>query len=82
MNATLQVAQLQQTIAPRAQHITQLEAIACEIRRLTIAAIYHAGSGHPGGSLSCADILAVLYGTVLNLPSAETHRPCICRVSC
>src|SRR5882757_6958387 len=71
MNATLQVAQLKQTIGSRPPHIAQLEAIACEIRRLTIAAIYHAGSGHPGGSLSCADILAVLYGTVLNLPHAD-----------
>ena len=71
MNATLQVAQLRQTVDPRAPHVAQLEAIACEIRRLTVAAIYHAGSGHPGGSLSCADILAVLYGTVLSLPQAD-----------
>jgi len=67
MNATLQVAQLQEA-GPRDRHVMQLEAIACEIRRLSVAAIYHAGSGHPGGALSCADILAVLYGTVLNLP--------------
>ena len=49
MNASLQVAQLQQTIGPRAPHIVQLEAIAAEIRRISVAAIYHAGSGHPGG---------------------------------
>jgi len=71
MNATLQVAQLQQQIGPRAPHIAQLEAIAAEIRRTSLAAIYHATSGHPGGSLSCADILAVLYGTVLNLPTLD-----------
>jgi transketolase len=35
-------------------------------RRHTIASIYHAGSGHPGGSLSCADILATLFGAELN----------------
>jgi len=68
MNATLQVAQLHEAAGPRDRHVMQLEAIACEIRRLSVAAIYHAGSGHPGGALSCADILAVLYGTVLNLP--------------
>ncbi|MBI1210932.1 MAG: transketolase [Alphaproteobacteria bacterium] len=71
MNATLQVAQLKQTIGSPAPHIAQLEAVAAEIRRIAIAAIYHATSGHPGGSLSCADILAVLYGTVLNLPTSD-----------
>lgn len=32
-----------------------------EIRRLLLEAIYHAGSGHPGGSLSCVEILVWLY---------------------
>lgn len=32
------------------------------IRADTVASIYHAGSGHPGGALSCVDILAVLFG--------------------
>jgi transketolase len=45
-----------------------LAASAREIRRLAVAAIYRAGSGHPGGSLSCADILAVLYGAELFIP--------------
>ncbi len=41
------------------------------VRQHTIASIYHAGSGHPGGSLSCADILAALFGAELNVwPSA------------
>ena len=30
--------------------------------------IHNAKSGHPGGSLSCVDILAVLYKKVLNVP--------------
>jgi len=37
------------------------------VRQHSIAAIYRAGSGHPGGALSCADILAALYGAELNL---------------
>lgn len=35
------------------------------IRCLALAMIYHAGSGHPGGALSCADILSVLFGKEL-----------------
>lgn len=31
------------------------------IRKDIISTIYHAGSGHPGGALSCADILTCLY---------------------
>jgi transketolase len=36
-------------------------------RQHAMASIYHAGSGHPGGALSCADILACLYGAELNV---------------
>jgi transketolase len=40
-------------------------------RMHSVAAIYHAGSGHPGGALSPADILASLFGAELNFwPSA------------
>jgi transketolase len=49
----------------------QIAEAAAFVRRHAIAAIYHAGSGHPGGALSCADILACLYGAELNVwPSA------------
>ena len=48
--------------------------LAARIRRLSIVSLYHAGSGHPGGSLSASDILAYLYGVELNLwPSDPTH---------
>src|SRR5262249_50995476 len=47
--------------------MARLAAAAHEIRTLSIAAIYHAGSGHPGGALSCADLLAALYGAELNV---------------
>ena len=45
------------------------------VRQHVIASIYHAGSGHPGGSLSCADILAVLFGAELNLWSSSAADP-------
>ena len=45
------------------------------VRQHVIASIYRAGSGHPGGSLSCADILATLYGAELNVWPAGANDP-------
>ena len=45
------------------------------VRQHAIASIYHAGSGHPGGAMSCADILACLYGAELNLWPDTTQDP-------
>jgi transketolase len=39
----------------------QYSEIALEIRRDIIKSLYLAGSGHSGGSLGCADLLAVLF---------------------
>jgi len=41
-----------------------------EYRRDTVRAIAHAGAGHTGGSLSCIDILSVLYNRVLRITPA------------
>ncbi len=41
--------------------IKEIKRKALEIRKWVIESIYRAGSGHPGGSLSVADILACLY---------------------
>ena len=43
------------------KEVRQLQYTAYKIRKHAITGVYHAGSGHPGGSLSIADILAVLY---------------------
>lgn len=45
----------------------KLKKIACDIRIDIIRETYHAGSGHPGGSLSAADILTVLYFHEMNI---------------
>ena len=47
--------------------IEALESIANDIRIDVIEQVYSAQSGHPGGALSCADILAVLYFNQMNI---------------
>ena len=37
------------------------------IRCHAVASIFHAGSGHPGGALSSADLFACLYGAEMNV---------------
>ena len=55
--------------------IDELEKIANDIRINIVKTVYNAQSGHPGGSLSCADILTVLYFNQMNInpnnPKAE-----------
>ena len=47
--------------------IEELKQKANDIRIGIIEAVYGAKSGHPGGSLSCADILTVLYFNQMNI---------------
>ncbi|MDD5013603.1 MAG: transketolase [Atribacterota bacterium] len=49
------------------KRIKNLKNIAKEVRIEIIKMIYQAQSGHPGGSLSAADILTVLYFDILNI---------------
>jgi transketolase len=46
--------------------IPDLEAMAKQLRRHVITMIATAGSGHPGGSLSAADIITALYFNVMH----------------
>ena len=48
-------------------NIEELENMAKKVRRGIIEEVYEAQSGHPGGSLSCADILTVLYFNQMNV---------------
>ena len=45
----------------------QLEKNACKVRMGIIEGVHSAKSGHPGGSLSCADILTYLYFNKMNI---------------
>ena len=53
------------------QNTQKLENKAKQIRRDIIEMVYKAKSGHPGGSLSCADILTVLYFKEMNINPQE-----------
>lgn len=53
----------------------ELEVISKEIRKKIVEMIYHAKSGHPGGSLSIADILTVLYFEEMNIDVNNVKMP-------
>ena len=48
-----------------------LQRIANNIRISIIEEVYHAGCGHPGGSLSIADIMAYLYFEEMNIKAED-----------
>lgn len=55
--------------------IENLQKLATKARRNILKMIHNAKSGHPGGSLSGADILTVLYEKCLNIPSDWDKNP-------
>lgn len=52
----------------------QLQKTACELRIGIIDAVYSAKSGHPGGSLSIADLLTYLYFSEMNIDPDEPKK--------
>ena len=55
--------------------LDQLKEIARQIRIGVIEGTYHAKSGHPGGSLSIADVLAYLYFEEMNIDPQNPKMP-------
>ena len=51
----------------------KLQATAKQLRREIVKMITEAGSGHPGGSLSAADILTVLYFDKMNVKPEDPN---------
>ncbi|MCG8568661.1 MAG: transketolase [Spirochaetes bacterium] len=54
-------------------NIKQLKEVAKQIRENIILMIYKAKAGHPGGSLSAADIVTALYYYAMNVDPANPH---------
>lgn len=58
------------------ESVDKIEARANNMRKNIIKMLKEAGSGHPGGSLSAADIVASLYfGGVMNYSEADPQHP-------
>ncbi len=55
--------------------ITELKRIATDVRKSAITAVHAANSGHPGGSLSIADVLTLLYFEVMNIDPENPKNP-------
>ena len=53
----------------------ELKALANEVRKSAVTAVYTAQSGHPGGSLSAADIITYLYFEEMNVDPANPSDP-------
>ena len=47
--------------------VVELEKIASQVRRDALRMVHAVQSGHPGGSLGCADFMVALYFEVMNI---------------
>ena len=54
--------------------VDELKEIAAQVRRDIIRMVYHAKSGHPGGSLGCTDVVTALYFEVMDINPAGFTR--------
>ena len=57
------------------QKIKELQKIAVKVRMGIIEGVHSAKAGHPGGSLSCTDILTYLYFEKMNINPAAPQMP-------
>lgn len=53
------------------EKIKELKLHAANVRKMALEAVYSANAGHPGGSLSIADILTYLYMEEMNINPAD-----------
>ena len=57
------------------QEILEMQKIACKVRIWTIEGVFNAKSGHPGGSLSAADMMTYLYFKEMNVDPKNPKDP-------
>jgi len=61
--------------APVSEVVASVQDLARRVRMVDLEMISRAGLGHIGGDYSVADILAALYGAVLNVDPLDPHNP-------
>jgi transketolase len=57
------------------QELLELRKNACKVRLYTVEGVFNAKSGHPGGSLSAADIITYLYFKEMNVDPQNPGKP-------
>ena len=57
------------------KRVLELSIIANKVRKDALTAVYTPGSGHPGGSLSIADVLTLLYFEIMNIDPKNPKDP-------
>lgn len=58
-----------------AEKLKELRIHAANVRKMALEAVFNANSGHPGGSLSSADIITYLYMEELNINPNDAKNP-------
>ena len=58
-----------------AKQFKEVTTFARQMRRDILKMVTDAKSGHPGGSLSITDLLALLYNVEMNIDPMDSHRP-------
>lgn len=53
--------------------ISEMKQISKEVRKSIVEEVYLAKSGHPGGALSCTDILVALYFNQMNIDPQKPY---------
>lgn len=57
------------------QELLELKKTACNVRKWIIEGVFNAKSGHPGGSLSAADMMTYLYFKEMNIDPENPKNP-------
>ena len=52
--------------SPSAEKITEIKTISSQVRRDIVRMVHAVQSGHPGGSLGCADFFTLMYSEILD----------------
>ena len=67
--------EMEETVRMENQELLEMEKNACKVRLYTVEGVFNAKSGHPGGSLSAADIITYLYFKEMKVDPQNPHDP-------